>query len=99
MLEKLTLEVAVGQLQTHFRVQLDDSHAADLLLTHAEDLGSTSRQEQFSLIFSGPLELFLPQRIYRLEHDQLGLLDLFLVPIRQDADGYQYEAIINRLVR
>lgn len=43
----------------------------------------------FSLIFQGDPKLTLPQRIYRLEHTQLGALDIFLVPI---APG-RYEAV------
>ena len=35
----------------------------------------------------------LPQRIYRLEHAELGGLDLFLVPIGRDASGITYEAV------
>jgi hypothetical protein len=35
--------------------------------------------------------------MYRMEHDVLGALDLFLVPIARDEDGFQYEAVFNRL--
>lgn len=98
MLEKLTLQIAADQVQTNFRVRLDDAHAVDVRLQTATDAGSTPRQEQFSLLFTGPLDLFLPQGIYRLEHDQLGTIDLFLVPIGKDGDGYQYEAVFNRLL-
>jgi len=31
----------------------------------------------------------LPQRIYRVEHERLGAIDLFLVPIASD----RYEAV------
>ena len=37
----------------------------------------------------------LPQRIYRLEHNGLGELDIFLVPIGKDADGVSYQAMFN----
>jgi hypothetical protein len=35
----------------------------------------------------------LPQRIYRLEHEQMGPLELFIVPVGPDGDGLGYEAI------
>ena len=38
----------------------------------------------FSVLFRGPLRPVLPQGIYRLENDQLGALDLFIVPIGPD---------------
>jgi hypothetical protein len=49
----------------------------------------------FSIIFRGPSGQSLPQRIYRLEHAQLGTLDLFLVPIGPDGVGMCYEAVFN----
>ena len=47
------------------------------------------RRAPFSLEFQGDPDLTLAQRIYRLEHAQLGALDIFLVPI---APG-RYEAV------
>jgi hypothetical protein len=35
----------------------------------------------FSVVFHGPLKPVLPQGIYRLEHEHLGTLELFVVPI------------------
>jgi hypothetical protein len=49
----------------------------------------------FSLVFSGPRGLFLPQRIYRLEHESLGVLELFLVSVQPDARGALFEAVFN----
>jgi hypothetical protein len=43
----------------------------------------------FSLEFQGDPELTLPQGIYRVEHERLGALEIFLVPI---AHG-RYEAV------
>ena len=50
-------------------------------------------RRQFSLLFRGPVDPLLPQRTYRLEHAELGDLDLFLVPIGPDAEGMRYEAV------
>jgi hypothetical protein len=41
---------------------------------------ATSRAP-FSLLFRGPLTPIMPQAIYPLKHDKLGLLELFIVPI------------------
>lgn len=38
----------------------------------------------FAVLFHGPLEPVLPQGIYRLEHERLGVLDLFMVPVGPD---------------
>jgi hypothetical protein len=47
----------------------------------------------FSLFFRGPLNARVPQRIYRLEHDEMGAMDLFLVPLGPDAEGMRFEAV------
>lgn len=38
----------------------------------------------FSVLFHGPLQPVLPQGIYRVEHEKLGALELFLVPVGPD---------------
>lgn len=35
----------------------------------------------FSLLFHGPLRPAMPQGMYRLEHDHVGTLELFIVPV------------------
>jgi hypothetical protein len=54
--------------------------------------GHASR-EQFAIHFLGPAMPVLPQRIYQLHHDRIGALDIFLVPIKRDANGTTYEAV------
>jgi Domain of unknown function (DUF6916) len=49
----------------------------------------------FSLIFLGKDPRVLPQRLYRLEHNGMGELVIFLVPIGKDADGVSYQATFN----
>jgi Domain of unknown function (DUF6916) len=50
---------------------------------HAGRIPDTLRAP-FSVLFHGPLEPVLPQGIYQLEHDQLGTLELFIVPVGPD---------------
>lgn len=47
----------------------------------------------FSLLWQGPADLQLAQGTYRLNHGDLGPVDLFLVPVAQTDEGLQYEAI------
>lgn len=55
------------------------------------------RTEPFAAVFLGPGSPVLRQRIYRIEHDQMGTLEFFLVPIGPDpkAGGMLYEAVFN----
>jgi hypothetical protein len=49
----------------------------------------------FSVVFRGPRGLRLMQRTYRLRHDEMGTIEIFLVPIAPDAQGPLYEAVFN----
>ena len=53
------------------------------------------REQPFSLLFRGPLRPLLPQQITTLEHDTLGVLEIFIVPVGPDEYGQRYEAIFN----
>jgi hypothetical protein len=44
-------------------------------------------------VFRGGPSPPLPQRIYRVEHEALGALDILLVPLGPDELGQRYEAI------
>jgi hypothetical protein len=61
--------------------------------TEAGGSGPDGRSRlQFSLVFHGPAEPVLPQAIYGVDHEELGHLDLFLVPIGAAAGAMRYEA-------
>jgi hypothetical protein len=47
---------------------------------HAASTGGAFRVP-FSLLFHGPLGPVMPQAIYRLDHEQLGALEVFVVPV------------------
>ena len=98
MLESLKRETFAAELNTRFRVRLDAERALELELTEVTDQDSRRPQgfESFSIIFRGPLESFLPQSTYELEHERLGTFPLFIVPIRQSPQGIDYQAVFNR---
>lgn len=98
MLENLSLSDFAEHVNTRFQLRLDPSRSLEMELVEAADRGSTPRQEQFALLFRGPLELFLPQQMYRLKHAHLGEMDLFLVPVGRTSQGFTYEAFFNRLL-
>src|SRR5690349_379134 len=53
------------------------------------------REAPFSLVLRGPRVPLLPQATYGLVHPRLGRVEVFLVPIAQDAQGARYEATFN----
>ena len=68
-----------------------------LTLVSADRHPAPPGYESFTLLFRGPASPSLPQAIYPLQHDALGQNEIFLVPIRQDAQGLYYEAVFNML--
>jgi hypothetical protein len=53
----------------------------------------------FAVLFRGPAEPVMPQGTYRVEHEQLGALELFIVPVGPAPDeastGMCYEAVFS----
>jgi hypothetical protein len=82
-----------------FRVRVPEEHSLTLVLSEVEAgtrAGGTSPEgaprQQFSLFFSGPSAPQLSQGIWELDHDGMGELALFLVPLAPDGEGARYEA-------
>ena len=93
----LTHEEFSQHANSKFQVQGDDNIPVALELIDVSELKVYPRQEEFTLTFRGPLELFLGQGIRPFTHEQMGEFELFIVPIKQDADGFYYEVIFNRI--
>ena len=74
-----------------------DGKSADLRLVTAakvmESEAAKLKRTAFSLFFLGPHEPFFEQRIYPLDHEGLGRLELFIVPVGHDENGFLYEAV------
>lgn len=96
MIQPLAVSAFQESLHTMFRVRTEATPEVDLVLNKVVDRSSPG-QERFSIYLRGPSEAFLPQRLYRMEHDRLGAVDIFIVPVASDPDGYTYEAVFNRL--
>lgn len=96
MTQTLKYEDFAAQLNTKFTLA-DASAPLELELIEATAPIVTSSQTYFSLYFRGDGNFALSQQTYRLEHEQLGELLIFLVPTARNADGFQYEAVFNLL--
>jgi hypothetical protein len=97
MLDKVTRQTFEPLQGQRFTLTDGANPALDLELVAVAGNGlkGAAAREQFSLHFRGPLSPQLPQKIYRLTHDQLGVMDIFLVPIARDPSGMTYEAIFS----
>lgn len=93
--ELSTYEPHVGEA---FRLEFADHPPVELTLVDAAP-GPWQRPEggktAFRLEFSGPGDALLEQRTYRMQHPELGELDLFIVPLAGTEKGATYEAVVN----
>jgi hypothetical protein len=96
-LEMLTADDFAPHAGSPFLLAVPDSTPVTLVLREAAQLESqaTARRNGFFLHFAGPKIPALPQKIYSLDHEVMGGMEIFLVPIGETAEERQYEAIFN----
>ncbi len=92
-----THETFFKHINSKFQVLLDEDNHVDLELGQVSELKEYPGQQQFSIVFHGPTEVFLGQGVRTLRHEQMGQFEIFLVPIAQDEKGFHYEAVFNRI--
>jgi hypothetical protein len=99
-IEELKEEVFAQHLNTKFYVPLEDRRVELELVKILGDKNSLDKIEgvnRFALYFLGPGDFCLPQSIYPMEHDSLGTLEIFIVPVGIQNNRYQYEAIFSHM--
>jgi hypothetical protein len=98
MLQDLTHASFEAHLGTTFRIQAQEP-PLQIALSEVRLLEPHPgpRRQPFSVYFRGPRQPILPQAIYALEHEAMGTLEIFIVPIGPDPkDGaMRYEAVFN----
>lgn len=91
-------EPLIGQ---PFTIAMSDGQQATLTLTSATGWGNSgtmpgSQRQPFKLLFTADHTGYLPQNVYALNHASLGQLDIFIVPVGPDSEGWmRYEAIFS----
>lgn len=97
MLDTFTIDTFSGRVGETFRVVVDETHELRTELVEAHTWGTDDDQRRkrvpFTLVFRGPGPTVIPQQIYEVQHDELGGMEIFLVPVGSDAQGVRYEAV------
>ncbi|HZR02424.1 MAG TPA: hypothetical protein VFA81_04525 [Burkholderiales bacterium] len=94
-LDAVTAESFAGLSDRLFSASNVALELVDVDKPRADKSRRSGVREPFALLFRGPREPLLAQRIHRLENSELGALDIFLVPIGPDDIGQRYEAVFN----
>jgi hypothetical protein len=89
-LETLTVDRFAALRGERFRITPDGAEPFEVELVEVTEFaGGPGGRAPFSLVFQGGSTSPVPQRIHRVEHERLGAIELFLVPIAAD----RYEAV------
>ncbi len=101
-IDELTREQMQAHVGTPFRLIVNTRESIHMRLVEVtaqcdarDERAPTARRAPFSIVFQAPPEPVLAQRMYELQHETLGTLNLFLVPIGPDNGGMGYEAVLN----
>jgi hypothetical protein len=98
MVEQMTKSTFEPYLNTAFRIQATPDQIVDVTLIDVSEKHSDAKLEQFSLLFQGPRETLLPQKIYSFDHTEMGNFELFIVPvIHLDQTKFYYQAAFSRI--
>lgn len=97
MIQDLNCAIFAECLHHEFQRPIPEGSPISMELIEVTEQNDNPRLEQFTLVFRGPRELLLSQGVHPLEHEKLGRMELFLVPIGPDETGLRYEAIFNRI--
>jgi hypothetical protein len=100
-LSALTYETAKQLEGTTFNVELADGTSLPMKLEEVlryetrprRAVRRTPRREPFSMYFAGPPHPILAQAIYTFHGETVTFENLFIVPIGQDGDATEYEAV------
>jgi len=87
-----------AQVNSDFVVVAGQDKRLPMRLVGVEDGYSTPQNEQFALHFHAPNQMPPQQGTYHIEHEALGPMDVFLVPIAREGDTLVLEAVFNRFV-
>lgn len=93
----LTLEHFAECINDSF-IALSDDHAVFVLREARPLQGATPEAMQrvpFSLLFHHGSAILLEQKIFQMQHEVLGVMGIFLVPVARDGHGFLYQAVFN----
>jgi len=98
LLDKLKSTDFTPHLNQKFLIHSGEPVPREAELLEVRELGAAgpnAQRKPFSIILRGPRDRRLPQMIYKVEHEKLGEMPIFLVPVAVDEKGYHYEAVFN----
>lgn len=95
----LTAEQARELVGDVFRLRLEmrtlEFRLIEVVVVTEKHADPRMTRDAFSMHFLGPRDVQMLQATVPLEHEEHGVITIFLVPIGVAAEGYLYEAAFN----
>lgn len=95
MTDAITIDTFRPLQDSTFTMEPAGEPPIDATLVEVRSVGAAQGggREPFALLFRARGDRVLPQATYRFGHDDLGQVDIFVVPVGRTADAVDYEAI------
>ncbi len=84
-------------LNSEFKLAPDAGETLTLVLKEVSEIKKSGSYESFSIEFHGPKDALLKQGTYELTHDTLGTKTIFMVPVGEGDDRYEYQAVFSSM--
>ena len=98
MSEKLNRDDFAKYKGTKFKAYLNSDEATEFELVDVSELRVIDRSEVFSLVFHAPATALIVTGMAKMEHEELGTLDIGISPFGQDENATKYEALFSSLI-
>lgn len=98
MTKEITRDEYAACLNTDFMVEVSPELKVSMKLTEVTELSERFHQQSFSLIFTAPDNTLAGQGQFSVEHETLGTIELFMVPIGKDSKGMLFQSLFNKLM-
>lgn len=97
MLDQLTIETFEPHVGSSFWAEFPNGAKVELRLDRVgkvmESEMARLKRQPFSLFFTGPGTFLLKQATYRITHETVEPMEIFIVPIGKTRETYEYEAV------
>jgi hypothetical protein len=80
-----------------FTVAFDADRSAELVLSHCSDAVVAGGIRSFSLLFTAESDVPADQGTFRFSAPGFDTTDVFVVPLRSDQAGTEFEAVFNQV--
>jgi hypothetical protein len=84
-------------LGSTFVIKSADGRTLDLELKEVSEIRERPHQQSFSIVFLVPESFTVEQGLYDIEHESLGGMQLFIVPVGMNDSRMMLEAVFNTL--